>query len=75
MYLHNRGTFFFFCFDINSLGCSHFGSLSTNEEQKRLVRDVMYTAATYARHFRDVIDLVRMVSFTVVFSRLAKVDF
>ena len=42
---------------------------------KRLVRDVMYTGATYAEYARDVPDSVKTAAPTVVFSCLSNVDF
>ena len=54
---------------------SHFGSLFTDEEQKRLVCDVIYTATTYGGRIDVISDMDKMTAPMVVFSWLSNIDF
>ena len=42
--------------NLSSSGCSHVGSLFTNEEQKRLARDMFDTFATHSNLVHDITD-------------------
>ena len=45
---------YFFVYDMSSSGCSHVVLLLTNEEQKRVARDVFDTCATHSGLVHDV---------------------
>ena len=49
--LYKIGTFY--CFELQSLGCSHVGSLFTNEEQKRLPHDVFASPSGFVHVITD----------------------
>ena len=65
--------------NLSSSGCSHVGSHFTNEEQKRLARDMFDTFATYSNLVHDITDTDRWAHKTaalmVVFPGLSNFDF
>lgn len=57
------------------LGCSHAGSLFTNEERERLVRYVIYTFCNTFRPCSYRLLGTKITALTVVFTRLLNADF
>ena len=58
-----------FVSNFSFLGHSHVGSLSNNiKERTSLACDVVYSAATHARHVHDATDLIKMAVSTAMFS-------
>lgn len=70
--------YFFFVFASNSnfsfSGCSHLGSLFTDEERKGLANDVMYRLPPHTSTAFITSDLGKMSALTAVFFRLSSVD-